>query len=247
VSPRLRLGVFGIGIAGLGALLVWAATGLPDFGVQTSAYGAMLNHAAVAERHTSNVVAAIVFDYRGLDTLGEELIVLASAFGVALLLREAREEDVGRPRDEVESEAIRAFGLGVVDIVFLVGLYVLIHGYVTPGGGFQGGVVLAAALALVYVAGGYRSYKRLAPTKVVDAVEGAGAGAFALVGTAALALGLAFLTNLLTGSLGVPRTLTSGGSIGILNTSAGVAVAAAFVLLFNEFLEELEAKRRSIE
>ena len=244
---RQRLLLFGAGALGLGALLVWAAAGLPDFGTQTSAYASLLNHTAVEQRHATNVVAAVVFDYRGFDTMGEELIVLGAVFGVALLLREAREEDVGRPRDDVRGELVGAVGLGAATVALLVGLYVVMHGYITPGGGFQGGVVLASAFALVYMAGGFRSYKRLTPIDAVDAAEGVGAAVFAAIGVIGLALGLAFLANLMPGSLGTAGTLASSGSISILNVGAALEVAAAFVLLFTEFLEELQAERLGLE
>jgi multicomponent Na+:H+ antiporter subunit B len=234
--------LFGAGATALGGLLAWAVTGLPDFGAKTSAYAAALNHTAVAQRHATNVVAAIVFDYRGVDTFGEELIVLGAVFGVALLLRESREQDIGRPRDESDSDLVRAIGLGGAGVALLVGLYVVAHGYVTPGGGFQGGVTIASAFALVYLAGGFRSFKRLTPVVAVDAVEGVGAGIFAGAGVAALVLGYAFLANLMPGSLGMPGTLASAGSIPLVNAAAAIEVAAGFVLLLGEFLEELEAQ-----
>lgn len=243
MTLRSRLLLFGAGAAGLGALLVWALTGLPAFGAETSEYARLLNAAAVTQRHATNVVSAVTFDYRGLDTLGEEFIVLASVFGVALLLREVRDETLGRPRDETLSDAVRWMGLAAAGLTALVGLYVVMHGYVTPGGGFQGGVVLAGAFALVYAAGSYRAYRRLTPEWLLDAAEGAGVGAYAVVGVAGLVLGLAFLENLLRGSLGVPGTLASAGSIPILNVAAGLEVAGAFVLLFTEFLEEVQLER----
>jgi multicomponent Na+:H+ antiporter subunit B len=243
VTLRSRTVLFAFGAAGLGALLVWALTGLPDFGSQISRYAQLLNGTAVAQRHATNIVAAVVFDYRGFDTLGEEFIVLGSVFGVALLLREVRDETLGRPRDEMLSEAIRAVGLAAGALAVLAGLYVLMHGYVTPGGGFQGGVVLAGAVALVYLAGSYRAYRRIVPERLIDAAEGLGAGAYAVVGVIGLLLGLAYLQNVLGGSLGTPGTLASSGSIPILNVAAGLEVAAAFVLLFTEFLEELQAER----
>src|SRR5204863_3708095 len=100
------------------------------------------------------VVGATVFDYRAVDTLGEEFILFTAVVGVALLLRKRR-EGAYEPRDEVRSDAIRALGALFAPAVFLLGLWVVAFGYVTPGGGFQGGVIVAGAFLLVYVAGGY--------------------------------------------------------------------------------------------
>lgn len=137
MTLRSRLFLFGSGAAGLGALLVWALTGLPGFAAETSEYAQLLNAAAVTQRHATNVVAAVVFDYRGFDILGEEFIVLASVFGVALLLRDVRDETLGRPRDETLGDAVRWMGLAAAGLTALVGLYVLMHGYVTPAAAFR--------------------------------------------------------------------------------------------------------------
>jgi multicomponent Na+:H+ antiporter subunit B len=240
VTRRARLGLFAVSAGGLGALLLWAVAGLPDFGHYHAAYGTTLNSVAVGERHTTNVVAAVVFDYRGFDTLGEEFILFGSVLGVALLLRDVREEP-RRPRDEMRSDAVRLVGLGFVGALLVVGLYVIAHGYLTPGGGFQGGVVIAGAFALVYLASEYRAYRRLTPFAVVDLAEGIGAGGYAFIGVVSLLLGSAYLHNF--GPLGTTGSLASSGSILFLNVATAIEVSGAFVLLFNEFLEELALTR----
>ena len=240
MTRSARLALFLVSAAGLGALLLWAAAGLPDFGHYHRPYGTILNIVAPDERHVSNVVASVVFDYRGVDTLGEEFILFGSAMGVALLLRQIREPEARRV-DEVRSDALRLLGLTFVAALLVLGLSVVAHGYLTPGGGFQGGVVLAAAFALVYLAGEYRAYRRLTPAPVVDFVEGAGAGGYAAIGIVSLLLGTAYLHNF--GPLGTGGTLAAGGSIPFLNAASALEVAAAFVLLFTEFLEELEAAK----
>jgi multicomponent Na+:H+ antiporter subunit B len=245
MSRRVRLGLFAASAAGLATLLAWAVAGLPDFGDFQGRYGTTLTRVAQPERHVTNVVAAVVFDYRGFDTLGEEFILFAAVMGVALLLREVREETVAR-RDEVRSDAVRLVGLGFAAGLLVLGLAIVAHGYITPGGGFQGGVVLASAFVLVYLAGEYRAYRRLTLTPAVDVAEGTGAGGFAVIGVVSLLLGTAFLHNF--GPLGTSGTLASGGSIPFLNVASALEVMAALVLLFTEFLDELalvQAERRS--
>ena len=237
MTRAARLGLFFVSAAGLGALLLWAAAGLPDFGHYHRPYGTILNIVAPDERHVSNVVASVVFDYRGVDTLGEEFILFGSVMGVALLLRQIREPEARRV-DEVHSDALRLVGGGFVAALLVIGLYVVAHGAITPGGGFQGGVVLASAFALVYLAGEYRAYRRLTPLPAVDLVEGTGAGGYAVVGVVSILLGSAYLHNF--GPFGSAGTLASGGSIPFLNIASALEVGAAFVLLFTEFLEEVE-------
>jgi multicomponent Na+:H+ antiporter subunit B len=236
MSRRARISLFTVAAAGLAALLLWSITGLPKFGEYHGAYGRILNHAAPKERQTSNVVAAVVFDYRGFDTMGEELILFGAVMGVAMLLREPREEEAPVPEDPVRSDALRAFGVSLAGATLVLGLWVVAHGYVTPGGGFQGGVILASAFLLVWLAGSYRTYRRLTPTPLVELAEGTGAGGYIVIGLAALLIADAFLQNLLP--YGVAGKLSSGGSIPLLNWASALEVTAAFVLLFNEFLSE---------
>ncbi|HSD81612.1 MAG TPA: hydrogen gas-evolving membrane-bound hydrogenase subunit E [Solirubrobacteraceae bacterium] len=236
MSRRTRLGLFSVSLAGLAALLSWGVAGLPGFGHYRGPYGYVLNAVAPQERHVTNVVAATVFDYRGFDTLGEEFILFAAAMGVALLLRDVRDEGPRAAR-AVRSDAVRLVGLGFVAPLFLLGLYVVAHGYLTPGGGFQGGVVISAAFALVYLAGEYRAFRRLTPTPGVDLAKGTGAGGFVVCGLVSMLLGTAFLQNF--GPLGTTGTLASGGSIALLNVATALEVSAAFVLIFTEYVEEL--------
>lgn len=236
MSRGARLGLFASSGLVLAALFVWGLTGLPAFGEFHGEYGRIVNTVAGAERHVTNVVSAVVFDYRGFDTLGEEFILFAAVMGVALLLREAR-DDRERPRDEVRSDALRAVGLALVGPTIVLGLYLVAHGYLTPGGGFQGGAALGAGLLLLYAAGRYRSYRAASPLALVDFAEGAGAGGYVVVGIAALVSGAAYLENVV--DLGTKGTLAAAGTIPILNASSALAVAAALVLLFHEFLEEV--------
>jgi multicomponent Na+:H+ antiporter subunit B len=233
MSRRVRLRVFGVAACGLGALLFWALAGLPEFGHYNWPYGKVLNLVVVGERHATNVVSATVFDYRGFDTLGEEFILFASVLGVALLLRKEEEED-RVPADEVESAGIRSLGLLGVILVFGIGLWIVAFGLVTPGGGFQGGVVLAGALLLLYAAGSYRDYHALTPHPVVEFLESFGVGAYAVLGFVGLAAEAAYLRNFL--GIGDTGTLYSGGSMSLLNWATGIEVVTAMVLLFGVFL-----------
>jgi multicomponent Na+:H+ antiporter subunit B len=241
VTARLRLWLFLVGALGLGALLVWGLAGLEPFGAYPGPYGTILNRVAVTERHATDVVAAVTFDYRGFDTLGEELILFAAVAGVAMQLREVRAEDVERRRGLVGSDAWRAVGLALSGSAVVLGLFVVAHGYITPGGGFQGGVVLAAGAALVYVCGEYRAFERLTPAPLVEGGHGTGAAAFTVTGIATAAASAGFLYNALP--LGETGTLASSGTIALLNTATGLEVAAAFVLLSSEFLQEVMAER----
>ena len=101
MSRTVRLSLFAFSAAGLTALLLWSVAGLADFGHYPGPYGYALNRVVPSERHVSNVVSAVVFDYRGVDTLGEEFILFSSVLGVALLLRDARSGEKRRVDEPV--------------------------------------------------------------------------------------------------------------------------------------------------
>jgi multicomponent Na+:H+ antiporter subunit B len=90
MSRTARTVLFVASGAVLAALLGWGLAGLEAFGHYDHRYGLLLSRVAPDERHAANVVAAVVFDYRGFDTVGEELLLLAAVMGTALLLRERR-------------------------------------------------------------------------------------------------------------------------------------------------------------
>ena len=238
MSRRIRIAMSTAALAGLAALLFWAFIGLPDFGHYRGPYGRMLNGSALSERHTTNVVAATVFDYRGLDTLGEEFILFTAVLGVVLLLRSSGKEegDKDEPDEVVDSDSVTMVGILLVGLTVLIGLWLVAFGYITPGGGFQGGVVLASGAILVWVARSHGAFSKLTPEVLLDPVEAVGAGGYAAVGIAALLAGLPFLHNLF--GAGETGSLLSGGSIPLLNWASAIEVAAANVILCKEFLDE---------
>jgi multicomponent Na+:H+ antiporter subunit B len=236
MSRRIRVLVLGPALLGLGALFAWAIAGLPAFGEYRGPYGFVLNRVVVPLRHTTNVVMGTTFDVRGIDTMGEEFILFAAILGVALLLRdETRSRQVERRTQRLPNDAVRLLGVLMLGVGLLTGLWLMAFGYITPGGGFQGGVLFAGAVLLLYVVGSHRDYHPFRDEHVLDLLEAIGAGGYVVVGLAALVSGAAFLTNLF--GVGTAGTLRSGGSIAVLNWASAIAVTCAVLLLFAEFLE----------
>jgi multicomponent Na+:H+ antiporter subunit B len=127
-------------------------------------------------------------------------------------------------------------GLMLVGPLLVVGGYIVTHGTLTPGGGFQGGVILAAALLMVFLAGEYLVMKLIAPHAMVEAAEAAGAAGFAMVGVGGLIFAGVFFKNFL--ALGTSGELLSAGTMPLSNIAVGLEVAGAFVLLWTEFLDQ---------
>jgi multicomponent Na+:H+ antiporter subunit B len=118
-----------------------------------------------------------------------------------------------------------------------MGWYLASHAQTSPSGGFQGGVVLATAFLLIYLAGEFLVFERISPIDIIEAVEAVGAGGFAAVGVSAVAMGLPYLANFLP--LGTtPGAVSSSGTIALISFFVGLEVAAAFVLIVGELLEQ---------
>jgi multicomponent Na+:H+ antiporter subunit B len=250
MNRRARIALFAVAASGFAALLVWGTTGIPDWGHYRGQYGKILTKAPVKERQTTNAVTAIVFDYRGFDTLGEEFILFAAAVGGAILLRADRDEraleaaaDLSNQRADVIARPIRAVGAALVAPTVVLGGYIVAHGALTPGGGFQGGVVLASAAVLVYTSGQYLALRRVRGMTPLELADALGAAGFALIALGGLIFGTAALDNFL--GFGVVGSLYSGGIIPLANVSVGIEVAGGVTLIVAEFLDQALMRRRA--
>lgn len=139
---------------------------------------------------------------------------------------------------------VRTITRVLLPLSLVFGGYVVMHGHLTPGGGFQGGAVAASGLALVVVAFGA---ERLAKKKgLLSILESLGGVAFAALGF--LGLGLTFFANVLAGAGGLfgnsvpygpnPGDLNTAGTLPLMNWAVGFKVLAglgAVVLLFALF------------
>jgi multicomponent Na+:H+ antiporter subunit B len=236
MTRRARLVLFFAAGVIVAVLYVAATVKMPRFGTSVHPYRDLSVAGAVAHS-TANVVSAVNFDQRGLDTLIEESILLASVLGVAALLRptpgeeERHVPEVGRILDST-----RLVGYVLLPVTAIVGIDLIAHGHLTPGGGFQGGVVLGTGVHLLYVAGSFRAVEGIRPLGIYRALEAFGAAGYACLGLAGSLAGGAFLTNLIAhGRFG---NLFSAGTVPILNGLVGVEVLAGTVVLLASFLDQ---------
>jgi multicomponent Na+:H+ antiporter subunit B len=234
---RSALALVALGV--LGVVLGVAVTGLEPFGHYPGPYGDVLAKVVPGERHTGQLVAATVFDYRGFDTLGEEMILFAAVCGCAALLRVLRrehDEGEGGPARPVPSFAARAIGAALVGPITVLGAYVIAHGHLTPGGGFSGGIVVAGALLLAYAGGQGVRLRRVRSIVLLEGAEALGAAGFLALALAGLIAAGTLLKNFL--ALGTSGMLLSAGTIPVGNVAVGLEVAGAVALVFAEFLEQ---------
>lgn len=222
-------------------LFCYASVDMPPWGSYRGPYGDVISRVADYERHATDVVNAINYDYRGFDTLGEEFILFTAVLGVTMLLRRTEGEttrDVGKVKDKWRlSVTVRAIAMPAILLTVVFGLDIGLHGQLTPGGGFQGGVILASALFLLYVCENTESFRRITSHSAVETIDAIGAGSYALIGLSPLIFGVPFLTNILP--LGTTGDVFSSGTIALISACVGVEVTAAFLLVGYTYLEEI--------
>lgn len=206
-------------------------------------YAQQINSRTFAERNITDAVTAVNFDYRGFDTVGEEFILFVSVLGSLVLLRTAEERkeellpDAAEPqRDVGPSDATCLWILSMIAPKVVFGIYIITHGQLTPGGGFQGGVVLASAVLILYLGQNFAVFRNVLSHELIELLEAAGAGGFLVIGMLSWFWGRPFLTDILP--LGKAHELTSGGTIALISLATGAEVAGGFILLLYAFLQE---------
>jgi multicomponent Na+:H+ antiporter subunit B len=145
-------------------------------------------------------------------------------------------------RRRIESRAemtvmVRTIIRSLLPIVLVFAIYILTYGHLTPGGGFQGGMILVGAVMSFYLAYGYHIVRRFSD-EALDIAEHIGALIYLLVGLAALVAGRPFLANIIAG--GEKGSLLSGGIVPVLNFAVGFKVAAGTLVVLLILLEALQ-------
>lgn len=238
-----RIVLFFLGAAGIVCLFAAASQPFANPRDIRNRYAAAINANTFSQRNVTDAVSAVNFDFRAFDTIGEEFILFVSVLGSLVLLRmtEDRKQKVlldaaESSRDVGPSDAIRLWILAMIAPKVAFGIYIVTHGQLTPGGGFQGGVILATAALILYLGEGFTVFRNVISHPATHLMEGAGAAGFVLIGMLAWIWGRPFLTNVLP--LGKPHELTSGGTMALISISTGLEVAAGFILLLYGFLQE---------
>ncbi len=182
------------------------------------------------ESGPSNIVTSIVADYRSFDTLGEVTVLFVSSLGVALLLAGAnkrRMELSFKPNFMIRVGSRALFG-----IILMTGVFITIHGHLTPGGGFPGGTMIASSILLLYLADDQFRTK-VKSFKVLESVMGS---LYVIIGLVGLFAFDYFLVNFLNN--GIIGDLFSSGIIPIIYVLIGLKVGSEISGIIDNFLTE---------
>ncbi len=187
----------------------------------------------VEETGSLNLVTAILFDYRAFDSLGESTVIFAAVSGIVLIL--------SRKTLPISSRGLtfivkRTLGV-LTPFIFLFSIYIMSHGHLSPGGGFQGGVILATvSIIFCIVYGSAFDQQRFTPDAKTK-METGGALLFVFIGILGLVFETSFLDNLnfINGELG---SLFSAGSIPLINLSIWSKVGAGLAIIFYSMMQK---------
>jgi len=213
------------------ALGIFASLQQIPFGKSKSKVGKYYLQNSKEETGASNVVTSVVVGYRGFDTLGEITVLFLATIGLGAVLATFKKKENGQP--EKASLILTTGCRFLFPLILLFGSYIFIFGHLSPGGGFQGGAVIASAFLLIYL--GCRG-KRV--NKVGSSVlESLGGLVFIVLGLVGLTLGgHYYLSNFLP--KGEYNTLFSAGIIPLIYIAIGLKVGSELSGIIDLMMEE---------
>ena len=225
-----------------GGLLIYGTLDMPYFG---SADAPIHLHVAphyindsMQEIGVPNIVTSVLASYRAFDTFGEVVVIFTAGMGVlALLLVVRRPEDINKIdslNDSMHKEylILRIVVKMLIPFILLYAFYVQFHGDFGPGGGFQAGVIFAAAIILYAMLFGMSTARRVINQSVIQFFAAIGVLLYGSIGVVSLLNGKSFLDY-----SALSADPVAGQHLGILLIELGVGftVASVMVIIFFNF------------
>lgn len=201
------------------------------FGEDRNTVGDYYLDNTVEQTGSVNTITSIIVSYRGFDTLGEVTVLFLAATGLGAILFDKKGK---KRRLQNASLIVRVSAQLIYPFIILLGAYVFIHGHLTPGGGFQGGAIIATGVLLMFMS--YRSFD--VNHKALTYMESLAGITFVVIGLAGLIWGGSFLQNFLP--IGVPNELFSAGVIPIIYIAVGIKVGAELTGLLDNLLKTIK-------
>jgi energy-converting hydrogenase B subunit I len=183
--------------AALATFLLFSGTILYTFYRLEVIPGVSYIYSLIAPNIAPNAVGTIVFDFRGYDTLGETLILITAVITVGVVFGRGAfiEEERAELRHVKPTPVQSLFGTPVIIVLMCFGLLLIFGGHLTPGGGFQGGSVLATAFFISIVIYGIRQNPFSYSHDFLIGMETLGALMFLLMGVVGVMVSGYYLYN----------------------------------------------------
>jgi multicomponent Na+:H+ antiporter subunit B len=182
------------------------------------------------ELGAANLVTSVVVTYRGLDTLGEVTVLFITTAGIGFLLKRKKGEKIKKRQ---ASEILKSGTSFLLPMIILFGVYIFSHGHLTPGGGFQGGVVIASAIVLLMLA----DINMYPDHNVLNWLESLSGAFYVIMGILGLLLAAGFLDNRFL-PLGEFGRIFSAGAIPVIYSLIGLKVGAELVGILSKLGRE---------
>ncbi len=225
-----------------GAALIYGTLDMPPFGHPNNPV-----HEHVAPRYIEespkevglpNMVTSVLASYRGFDTLGETVVVFAAVIGVLSLLGVRRQEENDTPESGFRAHhVLQVVARVVIPLIILFALYVQFHGDFGPGGGFQAGVIAAAAFILYSLVFGLSSAFAVVGPKFLQLLASIGVLLYASVGLFSIYKGGQFLDY---NKLAADPIVGQHYGIIIIELGVGITVFAVMLSIFYAFGSQAE-------
>jgi len=234
ILPLLVVGV-------TGAALIYGTLDMPPFGHPDNPI-----HEHVAPRYIEespkevglpNMVTSVLASYRGFDTLGETVVVFSAMIGVLALLGVVRREE-SAPESGLQSHRVlHVVAKLIIPLIILFALYVQFHGDFGPGGGFQAGVIAAAAFILYALVFGLPMAFAVVEPKFLEKMAAFGVLLYASVGVYSMLKGGHFLDY---NQLAADPVVGQHYGIIIIELGVGITVFAVMLSIFYAFGSQAE-------
>ncbi|MCL7488263.1 MAG: sodium:proton antiporter [Desulfobulbaceae bacterium] len=221
----------------LGFLLLLATADLPDWGDPQSPASIHVSNYyienSVEQTSVPNFVTSVLADYRGYDTMFETIVIFCAGITVLTILRRShrqkKKEVRPRPAREGKDLILISAARIIAPMMQIFALYVVAHGHHSPGGGFQGGVILGSSFILLALAYDLETILKRLKERSVIIMSGIGVAIYMGIGMICLFLGGNFLDYSAWSSvLGV--SAVEARSHGMLGVEIGVAVTVMYIM-----------------
>lgn len=227
----------------LAVVMVFMVSSLPLAGtwerpVNNEVSGVYIEH-GIEDTGAVNYVTGMILNYRAFDTFGETCVLFVATTAVMVLLMRKEEEIRAnkalndRLYEPKNDPVLKLCATVLTPVIFLFGIYVILNGHLSPGGGFSGGAMLGSGMILYVSAFGFDKMQKFFNEKTYVIVKVTALVTYCIVISYYLIMGANDLDNHI--SLGVPGMIFSAGIILWLNIFVGVEVACtmyAFYALF---------------
>jgi multicomponent Na+:H+ antiporter subunit B len=190
-----------------------------------------------------NIVTSVLASYRGYDTLGETVVIFTAGLGVLTLLGRfgPRPKLSTPPPSMAHHEILRVIAKAMIPLILLYALYIQFHGDYGPGGGFQAGVIFAAAFILYTIIFGTEKAQLIISPRLLNVAMSIGVLIYGGVGIATILLGGNYL-----GYNYLAHDPVHGQHYGILLVELGVGITVTSVML-SVFYDFTDRKRLYLE